>query len=587
MLFLADRNILIDQTMTNDFKHFGDKMTKITGRQIDKSYEIYLALYQGISGTAEWQDVYRQFSPGFFDLVVVDECHRGSAAEDSAWREVLEYFTGAAQVGLTATPKETAEISNIDYFGAPVYTYSLRQGIDDGFLAPYRVIRIDFDTDVDGWRPAPGQEDRFGNVVPDDLYTRADFDRTLVLDDRTRLVARRVSDYLKQHGRMQKTIVFCEDIDHAERMRQAMVNENADLVTKNWRYVVRITGDNEVGKAELDNFIDPAEPFPVVAVTSKLMSTGVDAQTCHLIVLDRTINSMTEFKQIIGRGTRIREDFGKRFFTIMDFRNVTRLFADPDFDGDPVQIYVDSDPPADDWTAGVPPATDTDGTEGAATAGKPTGSAGISDGMSAPATPAHRTKFYVDGVEVRILAERVQVQDQYGNLRTLTYVEFSRESVLKGYGSLEAFLTRWNAAERKSALLAELAQSGFLLEELQAQVKDRILDPFDLICFIAYDRPAMTRSERAHRARQSALLDRYSRQARQVLEALLDKYADEGISPLDDLRDPAHLAQVLQLQPFRDLGSPVQIVRLFGDRDKFMDAVAAVEQEIYRERDKS
>jgi len=317
VLFLVDRNILANQTMTNDFRHFGDKMTKITARQIDKSFEIYLALYQGISGTEEWQNSYRQFSPDFFDLIVVDECHRGSAAADSAWREVLEYFTSATQLGLTATPKETSTVSNSDYFGEPIYTYSLKQGIADGFLAPYKVIRIDLDRDVDGWQPRRDELDRYGVPIPEGLYKSRDFDRTLVIDERTKVVAWRITEYLKQSGRYQKTIIFCEDIDHAERMRHAIANMNGDLVHENWRYVVRITGDNAVGKAELDNFIAPEEPYPVIATTSKLMTTGVDAQTCKLIVLDRTINSMTEFKQIIGRGTRIHEAQGKRWFAIM------------------------------------------------------------------------------------------------------------------------------------------------------------------------------------------------------------------------------------------------------------------------------
>ena len=311
ILFLADRNILVDQTMTNDFRHFGDKMTKIVHREIDKSYEVYLALYQGISGSEDWQDAYRQFSPEFFDLVIVDECHRGSAAADSAWREVLDYFESAVQIGLTATPKETKDVSNIDYFGEPIYTYSLKQGIEDGFLAPYKVVRIDLDRDIDGWRPRLGEIDRYGTPIPDELFTRRDFDRTLVIDERTKLVAWRVSEYLKQTNRFHKTIIFCEDIDHAERMRHAIANQNGDLVNENRRYVMRITGDNEEGKAELDNFISPEERYPVIATTSKLMTTGIDSQTCQLIVLDRTINSMTEFKQIIGRGSRIREDFGK------------------------------------------------------------------------------------------------------------------------------------------------------------------------------------------------------------------------------------------------------------------------------------
>ncbi|MFZ4675316.1 MAG: EcoAI/FtnUII family type I restriction enzme subunit R, partial [Nodosilinea sp.] len=323
ILFLADRNILVDQTMTNDFKSFGSAMTKIQKRQADKSYEIYLSLYQAVTGTEEEQKIYKQFSRDFFDLIVIDECHRGSAAEDSAWRQILEYFASATQVGLTATPKETREVSNIDYFGEPIYTYSLRQGIDDGFLAPYKVVRIDIDRDLVGWRPSVGQKDKYGHEIEDRIYNQRDFDKTLVLEPRTQPVAKKISDFLRQTNRFDKTIVFCENIDHAERMRQALVNENADLAADNARYVMRITGDNEEGKAELDNFIFPESTYPVIATTSKLMTTGVDAQTCKLIVLDQRIQSMTEFKQIIGRGTRIKEDYGKFYFTIIDFKKAT------------------------------------------------------------------------------------------------------------------------------------------------------------------------------------------------------------------------------------------------------------------------
>ena len=579
VLFLVDRNILADQTMTNDFRHFGDKMTKITARQIDKSFEIYLALYQGISGTEEWQNSYRQFSPDFFDLIVVDECHRGSAAADSAWREVLEYFTSAAQLGLTATPKETSTVSNSDYFGEPIYTYSLKQGIADGFLAPYKVIRIDLDRDVDGWQPRRDELDRYGVPIPEGLYKSRDFDRTLVIDERTKVVAWRITEYLKQSGRYQKTIIFCEDIDHAERMRHAIANMNGDLVHENWRYVVRITGDNAVGKAELDNFIAPEEPYPVIATTSKLMTTGVDAQTCKLIVLDRTINSMTEFKQIIGRGTRIHEAQGKRWFAIMDFRNVTHLFEDPTFDGNPEQIYT---PPPDGPT--VPPdtgdANDATGADGGIIDGGT-----IDDGLIDGGTDSGshgRQKYYVDGVAVNILAERVQYYDKDGRLKTLSFVEFSRENLRKHYASLDAFLTKWQGAERKAAILEELLEQGFLLDELAAQVKDRELDPFDLICYIAFDRPPLSRRERARSVKKRAAFDRLSLLARNVLDALLDKYATDGIAPLEEAQDAGKVAQILQLPPFTNIGTPVEIVRAFGGRQPFLDAVRTLEQELYR-----
>jgi type I restriction enzyme, R subunit len=408
ILFLVDRNILADQTKTNDFKPFGKAMTKVTNRTIDKSFEIYLALYQAVTGQSEDANIYKQFSPDFFDLVVVDECHRGSAADDAAWREVLEYFGSATQIGLTATPKETTEVSNIEYFGEPVFTYSLRQGIDDGFLAPYKVVRIATDKDL-GWRPEAGKADKHGNEITDREYNVADFDRTLVLERRNVLVAAKITQFLKATNRFHKTIVFCEDIDHAERMRQALVNANPDLAAANNKYVMRITGDNPEGKAQLDNFIDPESTYPVIATTSRLMSTGVDAQTCHLIVLDRQIKSMTEFKQIIGRGTRINEDYNKLFFTIMDFRGATSMFADPDFDGDPVQVYE----PEPDQSP-VPPDDHEGPGEEHAEDDKHTPANAGEDG----ATPTKRKKFYVSDVEVSIVSERVQFLDGDGKLIT-------------------------------------------------------------------------------------------------------------------------------------------------------------------------
>src|SRR3972149_11331851 len=434
ILFLADRNILIDQTRINDFKHFGEKMTKVTNRKVDKSYEIYLALYQAITGTEEWKNIYRQFSREFFDLIVVDECHRGSAAADSEWREVLEYFTEATQIGMTATPKETQYVSNIDYFGEPVYFYSLKQGIEDGFLAPYKVIRVFIDKDIEGWRPPKGLLDKYGREIEDRIYNIKDYDRTLVIDDRTQLVAKRISDYLKGTDRFSKTIVFCEDIDHAIRMRQSLINENADLVAENVKYVMRITGDDQIGKNELDNFINPEEQYPVIVTTSRLMSTGVDAQTCKLIVLDKNINSLTEFKQIIGRGTRVREDFGKMYFTIIDFRNATRLFYDPDFDGVPVQVY---EPKPGDPT--VPPVVeDTDGFEG----GELT-DVGRSGGEKfAHETPKEDKKYYVNGVPVEIVYESVRDYDKDGVLITVSLKDFTRQNIHKLYDSLGDFLTK-------------------------------------------------------------------------------------------------------------------------------------------------
>jgi type I restriction enzyme R subunit len=556
ILFLADRNILVDQTKTNDFQPFGGAMTKVTNRKVDKSYEIYLALYQAVSGTEEESNIYKQFSPDFFDLVVVDECHRGSAADDSAWREILEYFKGATQIGLTATPRETTEVSNIEYFGEPVYVYSLRQGIADGFLAPYKVVRIDIDRDLNGWRPAPGQRDRYGNLIEDREYNRSDFDRTLVLEERTRLVTRRVSEFLKATDRFAKTIIFCEDIDHAERMRQALVNENGDLCVQNSRYVMKITGDDKEGKAELDNFIMPDSRYPVVVTTSRLLTTGVDAQTCKLIVLDRNINSMTEFKQIIGRGTRINEEYGKLFFTIMDFRGVTRLFRDPDFDGEPVQVYEPGpdEPP-------VPPDEPTgEDEEGGTIVDPPPGGGG-------------RQKFYVPGDTASVASERVQYYGPDGQLITESLKDYTRQTVRASFASLNEFLRRWSDAEQKQAIIAELGEQGVLFEAL-AEELGMEFDAFDLVCHIAFDRPPLTRRERANRVRKRDYFGKYGEQARAVLEALLDKYADEGVEHIEGL-------EALKVRPLDRFGSPLEIVRAFGGKQQYVEAVRELEAELY------
>ena len=478
ILFLVDRNILADQTKTNDFKPFGQAMTKITNRTVDKAFEIYLCLYQAVTGTEEEQNIYKQFSPDFFDLIVIDECHRGSAADDAAWRKVLEYFSSATQIGLTATPKETREISNIEYFGEPIYTYSLRQGISDGFLAPYKVIRIGLDRDLEGWRPEIGQTDKHGQVIEDREYNERDFDRNLILEKRTEAVAAKVTEFLRATNRFAKTIIFCENIDHAERMRQAMVNANPDLAAANSKYVMRITGDNDEGKAQLDNFIDPESTYPVIACTSRLMSTGVDAQTCHLIVLDRRIASMTEFKQIIGRGTRINEDYGKLYFTIMDFKRATALFADPEFDGDPVQIYEPG--------AGDPPVPPEGGEE-------ETPDDAANDPPDIEDDPLPRpTKYYVNNVEVRVATERVQYLDGNGRLITESLKDYSRKTLLKAYSSLDEFLTVWNDAEKKQVVMEQLASKGVFLDELAEEV-GRDYDAFDLVCHIAFDQPPLTR----------------------------------------------------------------------------------------------
>ena len=587
ILFLADRNVLVDQTMVNDFRPFGPAMAKLsanaktieradgttedlpvaldTKRKIDKAYEIYLGLYQALTGPEERQKIYKSFSPDFFDLIVVDECHRGSAAEDSAWREILEYFSSATQVGMTATPKETKYVSNIEYFGDPAYTYSLKQGIEDGFLAPYKVVKVHVNVDVSGYRPEKGKTDRDGNEVEDRIYNQKDFDRTIVLDDRTKLVARRVSEFLKASGdRMQKTIVFCVDEEHAARMRQALVNENADLDAKNHRYVMRITGSDAEGQAEISNFIDPEADFPVIATTSRLLSTGVDAQTCRLIVLDRAVGSMTEFKQIIGRGTRVREDKKKFYFTIMDFRGATNLFAEPEFDGEPVQVYEatadDSVTPPDEASdAGEPGADETV----------------VDDGNEAPDDGAGpRRKVYVDGVDATVIAERVEYLDDAGRLVTESLRDFTKKALCKRFASLDAFLQRWNAAERKQAVIEELEGEGLPLESLAAEV-DKDLDPFDLICHVAFDAPPLTRRERADRVRKRDVFTKYGPVARTVLEALLQKYQDDGVLAIDDPR-------ILLISPFSSIGTPTQILREFGSREAFAKAVHDLQSALYQ-----
>ena len=565
ILFLVDRNILADQTKTNDFKPFGTAMTKITNRTVDKSFEIYLCLYQAVTGTEEDQNIYTQFSPDFFDLIVIDECHRGSAADNAAWRKVLEYFSSATQIGLTATPKETKDVSNIEYFGDPIYTYSLRQGISDGFLAPYKVVRIGLDRDLDGWRPFDGQTDKNGQVIEDREYNDRDFDRNLILEKRTTLVAAKVTEFLRATDRFAKTIIFCENIDHAERMRQAMVNANPDLAAANAKYVMRITGDNDEGKAQLDNFIDPESTYPVIACTSRLMSTGVDAQTCHLIVLDRRIASMTEFKQIIGRGTRINEDYNKLFFTIMDFKRATALFADPDFDGDPVQIYEPNE-----GEAIVPPDEPAEGGEE-----EPPGGT-IVDALGGEETLGTRPiKYYVNNVEVRVATERVQYLDEYGKLITESLKDYSRKTVRQSYASLNAFLTVWNDAEKKQAILDELAAKGVFLEELAEQV-GRDYDAFDLVCHVAFDAPPLTRKERADNVKKRNVFAKYGDKARAVLDTLLQKYADSGIKSVESL-------EILKVDPLTAHGTPVEIVKLFGGRDGYLAAIRELETALYQQ----
>ncbi len=602
ILFLADRNILIDQTMVNDFRPFKGAMAKLspnakgvervdaqgrvtvedldlaihkTTKQVNTAYEIYLSLYQAITGSEEERNIYKQFSPDFFDLIVVDECHRGSANEDSAWREILTYFGSAAQVGLTATPKETQDTSNSDYFGEPIYTYSLKQGIEDGFLSPYKVIRVDLDKDTFGWRPTDGMTDKHGNLIEDRIYNATDMNRKLVLEKRDEVVAARITEYLKATDRYAKTIVFCEDIDHAARMRQALSNANADICKDQPKYVVQITGDNVEGKMELDNFIDPEKTYPVIATTSKLMSTGVDAQTCKLIVLDQNIKSMTLFKQIIGRGTRLREDLGKTWFTILDFKRATELFADPTFDGEPVQIYQPKpdepiNPPDD--VPGYPGAPDQ--------AGQPELGEGPMGEYTAPGAGGEgEPKKYVIGgmVTVAVARERVQYLSADGKLITESLRDYTRINLAKQYDSLDKFLQAWNDADRKAALVEELENQGVLIEALAEEVANTgliDLDPFDLLLHVAYNMPPLTRRERANRVKKRNAFTQYGPVARKVIDALIDKYADEGIATIES-------NEVLKVQPFTDLGSPVELVKSFGGRSQYLGALQTLERELY------
>ncbi|MCA8067367.1 EcoAI/FtnUII family type I restriction enzme subunit R [Burkholderia sp. AU38729] len=577
ILFLADRNILVDQTMQQDFAPFGEVMHKITNREVKKHYEIYLALYQAVTGREEWKQIYRQFPVDFFDLIVIDECHRGSAADDSAWREVLDYFSGSTHLGLTATPKETKETSNIAYFGDPVYTYSLKQGIEDGFLAPYKVIRIATDVDAVGYTPVKGKIDKLGQAVALRQYNTKDFDRNLVLEKRTRLVARKVWEYLQATDPLAKTIIFCDDQDHAERLRQELV-KLIPAAASNRRYVMRITGDDDEGKAQLSYFIDNDEPYPVIATTSKLLTTGVDAKTCKLIVLDQNINSMTEFKQIIGRGTRLREDYQKLYFTIMDFKGATRLFADPDFDGEPVAIY---EPEPDEPV--VPPDTVTLPGPSEMDA-RPYGSGSVGDDDNTPDGDAGesegRVRYVIDDVNVRVAVERSQYLDANGKLITEDYRVLLKDDIRKAlqaeFGSLTEFLRRWNRAERKQAVLEELAEHGIPLEILQHAVPNGVeFDVFDLVAHVAFEQTPLTRRERANNVKKRNVFGQYGDQARAVLEALLDKFADHGVQDIEDTK-------VLELPPFDQFGSKTHIRRsIFGGVAQYSQAVQALEQALY------
>jgi len=574
ILFLADRTSLIDQTVRGDFRHFKDAMTVIKHKQIDTAYNIYLALYQGLSDNKNPDnDAYKQFSPDFFDLVIVDECHRGSAREDSKWRDILNYFKGATHIGLTATPKETKEVSSSEYFGDPLYTYSLKQGIDDGFLAPYKVIKVTLDIDAEGWRPPKGFKDKDGQEVEDRIYNRTDFDKHLVVEERRQLVAQKITEFLKGSDRFSKTIVFCVDIEHAEGMRKALANANADLVSTNSKYVMQITGDNKEGKDQLDAFINPSERYPVIATTSKLMTTGVDAQTCKLIVLDSNIGSMTEFKQIIGRGTRINEDYGKHYFTIMDFRNVTALFADKDFDGDPVRVKEASE--EDDISGTDEESDDTTITDDLT---------GDDIDFPDPETPditlnedpaeyGKRRKVTVNGVEVTIIKERVQYMGGDGKIITESLRDYTRKSVLTNYTSLDSFLTSWKEADKKRAIVEELENHGVIFAALKDEVGSDF-DPFDLICHVAFEQKPLTRRERAENVKKRNYFTKYGELARTVLDSLLNKYAADGLL---DLENPA----IITLDPIKRLGTAPEIVRAFGGKPAYDRAIKELTTHLY------
>lgn len=597
ILFLADRNVLIDQTMVNDFRPFGAAMAKLSTnsktierqdgtkidltlaldkkRRIDTAFEIYLGLYQAITGPDESQKLYKEFSKEFFDLIVIDECHRGSAKADSDWRDILNYFSAATQVGLTATPKEGDQDTSAEYFGEPVFKYSLKQGISDGFLAPYKVIKVHIDRDVEGYRPQLGQLDRDGNEIEDRIYNTKDFDRHIVLDDRTKLTAKKVTEFLKESGdRFQKSIVFCVDEEHAARMRQALINENADLFAKNDKYVMRITGSDKEGQDQLGNFIDPESKYPVLVTTSRLLSTGVDAQTCRVIALDRAVGSMTEFKQIVGRGTRVHEDTKKFYFTLIDFRGATNHFADPDFDGEPVQIYTPGE--------GEPmtPPDDNLSPEGFGGPDTPYVGEGetIVDGfpdITISPNGQKQKKIYVDGVGARIVAERVEYLDANGKLVTESLRDFTKAALKKRFASLDDFLKRWKSTERKQAIIEELEQEGLALDSIADELGTN-LDPFDLICHVAFDMKPLTRRERAEKVQKRDVFTRYGPQARAVLDALLEKYRDEGVLNLDD-------TNVLRIAPFNGMGSVVQLINAFGGKEGFEKAVHELQDALYKE----
>ena len=577
VLFLADRNILIDQTRVNDFKPFESVMTKIQNREADPSYQIYLSLYQAISGTETTADVFKEFSKDFFDLIVVDECHRGSAKETSAWREILDYFDGAIHLGLTATPKETGDVSTTLYFGDPVYFYSLGQGLEDGFLAPYKVVRYDLDKDVQGWRPTPGMVDDLGEEIEDREYNRKDMEKVLVLNHRTKVVAKCIVDYLLKVDPYGRTIVFCVDIDHAQRMRTALINEVAERLpeeaSKVSQYVVQITGDNPEGKKKIDDFSNPKKKYPVIATTSKLLSTGVDTQDCKLIVLDQEISSMSEFKQRVGRGTRVVEAHGKMWFTVMDFRGATKHFADPEFDGLPIKVFepklpIDGD---DDEPSVIDEDLDPNDDDG--TIGDRDGGGVIIE----PEPPEGRVKYVLDGVKVTVLGERIQYLDSNNKLITESLTDYATKRIHERYATIETFLREWSSADKKQVIVKELESQGVFFEEIHEGVSKKYpgaFDPFDLVCHVAFDQPPLTRRERAENVKKRHVFAKHGEQARKVIDILLEKYANEGLAAVED---PA----VLKVPPFNKLGTVVELVNAFGGSEGYERIIREIESGLY------
>lgn len=558
ILYLADRNILVDQSIKQDFAPLEKVIHKVNSAKDHKNtvtaYEVYFSLYQQLVGDNEEEKFRDLFTPDFFDLVIVDECHRGSAKEESRWRKILEYFSGAAQIGMTATPKETKYISNLSYFGEPVYTYSLKNGIEDGFLAPFKVINIT--TDIgEGWRPLKGQRDKLGNEIPDRIYTNSDFDYNIVIEDRTEQVAKEITRYLKSTDRMAKTIVFCPTEDAAERMRIALNNANADMVKQNADYVVRITGSDEYGKSKLEYFISVTAKYPVIATTSKMLSTGVDCKMVKLIVLDQMIGSMTEFKQIIGRGTRLRKKEGKNSFVVMDFRNVTRLFSDPDWDG-PIDIDEGFMPKKPDDMPDNPD---------------------IPDGIDSGTKPPREPKPIVgkDGCTVKIINKVVSVYDTDGKLlRQESIVDYTKSNILGEYASLDNFIRQWSAEKKKAKIRELLLAKGINLELLKAEQKMSDVDDFDFICHVAFDKKPLTRKERANNVKKKDFFSKYSGAAKEVLEQLLDSYMNLGIYDIET-------TDILKMEDFQKFGKPARIASYFGGKEKYLQAVKALEEALY------